>query len=568
MHRPGSATPQSASKGLISPHSESSRGHDPFTEDKITIPVRIKSQDRDERVAQLTIFISFKTINSSHHQTVVIEITDEQDPLFLYITECGETDYHVLKDDQGLLVDFLFFPQMIMELLTYCSPNSDFGSRYVCSIVKGPTEAQLNIIELSAFKQLAHLSLKFRLGQHEMLEKHLSKNLIKLKDENGQLQGRIRALEGGLGEEKRANADLKERLTRSELEKERILTQAETDIKSRVNDTRELMMHENDRIKQQYESQLRDLRERTSSDIQRLQEEQAALTLKLRTITEDKAVLEQEYSDQSKVNKQMQHELELAHTQLEPLRAGNLKLTSSQSSQERTITELTLKVQNYEQQLRDKEGILEKVNELKTAMSDQLRQKEEEIASLKAQVRKFEDKLALSVQEINKGNQIIEKLQNRQKAKREKLKLKSAVLLQQEDVINKKQAQIEDCEREKYALQREITAREERIRATEKAAEELKRQLEETERNLQESRQHISYLSKEYTKTRTISPALSKPPTPAMTSTFKPSSYNLEALRSTPVRSPLTSSANLSGTDPEPAPRIKDPVKYKEPGSS
>ena len=567
MHRPGSATPQSASKGLLSPLTESSRAHEPFTEAKITIPVHIKSQDRDERLAQLTIFASFKTINSSHHQTLVIEVTDDQDPLFLYILECGETEFHVLKDDQGLLVDFLFFPQMIVELLTYCTPNSDFGSRYICSMSKGPTEAQLLVVELSAFKQLVHLSLKFRQGQHEMLEKHLSKNLIKLKDDNAQLQGRIRALEGALGEEKRGTAEMKERFTRLEMEKDRILTQAESEMKSKVSDTRELMMHENDRIKQQSESQLRDLRERTSSEIQRLQEDLAALTLRCRTVIEEKAVLEQEYSDMGRTNKQMQHELEIMHTQLEPLRAGNLKLTSSQSQQERSITELSLKVQNYEQQLRDKEGIIEKLNELKTSMGDQLRQKEEETASLKAQVRKFEDKLALSVQEINKGNQIIEKLQNRQKAKREKLKLKSAVLLQQEDVINKKQAQIEDCEREKYALQREITTREERIRATERAAAELQRQIEEKDQLLQENRQHIAFLNKESSKNRTISPAFSKPPTPGMTSTFKPTSYNLEALRNTPVRSPLTSSSNLSGTDPEPAPRIKDPVKYKEPGS-
>ena len=564
-------TPQSSSKGLITPVSESGRGHDAFTEAKVTIPVHIKSQDRDERVSQLTIFASFRTINSSHHQTLVIEITDEQDPLFLYILECGETDFHVLKDEQGLLVDFLFFPQMIMELLTYCTPQSDFGSRYICSMIKGTTEAQLVVVELSAFKQLVHLSLKVRMGQHEILEKHLSKNLVRLKDDNAQLHAQIRLLESSLSEERRSNSETKDHYLKLTMEKDRIQTQAEAELKSKVTDTREKMMEENERIKRIYEADLRDLREKTSSDIQKLQAEIANLTIKMRNITDEKSILEQEYSDLTRTNKQLQHEIELAHTQLEPLRAGNLKLTSSQSVQERTITELTLKTQNYEQQLRDKEGIIEKLNELKTSMSEQLRQKEEEVNTLKAQIRKLEDKLAISVQEINKGNQIIEKLQNRQKAKREKLKLKSAVLLQQEDVINKKQTQIEECERQKFALQREITSREEKLRAMEKATEDLKREVEEKDRSLQESRQQISYLNREYTKTRTISPAISKPPTPGgiATSTFKPTSYNLEALRSTPVRSPLTSSANLSGGgDPEPAPRIKDPVKYREPGGS
>lgn len=48
---------------------------------------------------------------------------------------------------------------------------------------------------------------------------------------------------------------------------------------------------------------------------------------------------------------------------------------------------------------------------------------------LKAQNQKMEDKLQMSVQEINKGNSIIAKLQSDNKQYKAKLKLKNTVVM-------------------------------------------------------------------------------------------------------------------------------------------
>jgi hypothetical protein len=37
---------------------------------------------------------------------LVIEITDETSPFFLYTLECSEQDFHILKQEQYLNVDF------------------------------------------------------------------------------------------------------------------------------------------------------------------------------------------------------------------------------------------------------------------------------------------------------------------------------------------------------------------------------------------------------------------------------------------------------------------------------
>lgn len=48
------------------------------------------------------------------------EITDENDPYFLYVLDIGEQDFHLLKHDQALLVEFPVFPKKMMELLNLC----------------------------------------------------------------------------------------------------------------------------------------------------------------------------------------------------------------------------------------------------------------------------------------------------------------------------------------------------------------------------------------------------------------------------------------------------------------
>ena len=49
-----------------------------------------------------------------------IECTNELDPYFLYFMEIAEDDFHALKSDQSLRVNFLQFPGKFVELLRRC----------------------------------------------------------------------------------------------------------------------------------------------------------------------------------------------------------------------------------------------------------------------------------------------------------------------------------------------------------------------------------------------------------------------------------------------------------------
>ena len=57
-----------------------------------------------------------------------MDLTDESDPLFLYSMTCSEQDYHILKAEQSLLVDFQAFPQSFVELLQFCQSMEEAAS--------------------------------------------------------------------------------------------------------------------------------------------------------------------------------------------------------------------------------------------------------------------------------------------------------------------------------------------------------------------------------------------------------------------------------------------------------
>ena len=63
--------------------------------------------------------------SSSKEKLLHIEITDDNDPFFLFTLDVGEEDFHELKRDQSLLVDFAQFPDKFIELVVSCLSTNE-----------------------------------------------------------------------------------------------------------------------------------------------------------------------------------------------------------------------------------------------------------------------------------------------------------------------------------------------------------------------------------------------------------------------------------------------------------
>lgn len=128
-------------------------------------------------------------------------MTDENDPYFLYVLDVGEQDFHHLKRDQSLLVEFLVFPSKLIELIELClnsnanstsntnssnvdslsnTSNSQSLLEYNSSIFTANLDmagGALTIVESNKFKQLTHISLQLRLGNDAAIKGYLSSRL-------------------------------------------------------------------------------------------------------------------------------------------------------------------------------------------------------------------------------------------------------------------------------------------------------------------------------------------------------------------------------------------------------
>ena len=86
------------------------------------VPVRVFENQRDERVQHLVVRVLKGTkVTASHRENLLhIEVTDEDEPFFLYTLDVSEEEFHLLKQDQNLVVEFQNFAPMFIELLEHC----------------------------------------------------------------------------------------------------------------------------------------------------------------------------------------------------------------------------------------------------------------------------------------------------------------------------------------------------------------------------------------------------------------------------------------------------------------
>lgn len=145
---------------------------------------------------------------SPSKQLITINLTDNQDPLFMFTVDIGEQEFHTLKQEQCLLFEFQQFPQKFFEMLEPCSSftgnlrdegnvnnlninlNKSSSSSY--TIILHHTninEALLIIQEATQFRQLSHLILRVKLASDSLLKKYLSNQVKEFKAKAENLTG-------------------------------------------------------------------------------------------------------------------------------------------------------------------------------------------------------------------------------------------------------------------------------------------------------------------------------------------------------------------------------------------
>ena len=59
-------------------------------------------------------------VSSVKKQKIQIQITNPKDPLVLYLLDISEVEFHQIKTEQSILIDFQNFPSFMIKMINLC----------------------------------------------------------------------------------------------------------------------------------------------------------------------------------------------------------------------------------------------------------------------------------------------------------------------------------------------------------------------------------------------------------------------------------------------------------------
>ena len=434
---------------------------------------------------------------------LIIQVTNPNDPLFLYSLDLSEIEYQQLKTEQSLLVDFQNFPDFITKMFFYCKNDKD--DIYTCVLTLGGIGENnfssggagvLSVEEKTQYRKLNHLILKLQAANDITLKKYLSDVSKEYKEKFENLSQKYGDLNQNYELMQKENGNLKENLQKIEYEHKTSLDNLINEKNKEINSIKENNFKE---TKKQLEAMESD-KNKTIADLEnRISQLQGILddaTKNKTQLEEHKLKLEINQKDLEGKFAISNTELNVYKTEITNLRQENADLNKKCLNYEKNLTEYNFKNESILKQLEEKNKSLENMKQLIDSLNKQRDSNEDTIKSLKASNSKLENKLQLSIKEINKGNDIIQRLQNDIKNQKSKIKSSKNELNTQEQLINQKQVLLDEQNKTIKDLKRDNEAKEQEIIGLKNQINNYNNKLNENEKLIEENKQMILYLNK------------------------------------------------------------------------
>ena len=401
---------------------------------------------------------------------LIIQVTNPNDPLFLYSLDLSEIEYQQLKTEQSLLVDFQNFPDFITKMFYFCKNDKD--DIYTCVLTLGGIGENnfssggngiLAVEEKTQYRKLNHLILKLQAANDISLKKYLSDVSKEYKEKFENLSQKYSDLNQNYEILQKENLNLKENLQKIEYEHKTSLDNLLNEKNKEINLIKENNFKENKKQLELMESD----KNKTISDLEnRISQLQGILddaTKNKTQLEEHKLKLEINQKDLEGKFAISNTELNVYKTEITNLRQENSDLNKKCLNYEKNLTEFNFKNESILKQLEEKNKSLENMKQLVDSLNKQRDSNEDTIKSLKASNNKLENKLQLSIKEINKGNDIIQRLQNDIKIPKSKIKSTKNELNTQEQLINQKQILLDEQNKTIKDLKRDNETKEQEI---------------------------------------------------------------------------------------------------------
>ncbi|KAM7054076.1 spindle assembly abnormal protein 6 homolog isoform 1-T1 [Molossus nigricans] len=492
------------------------------------VPLQVKCKDCEERRVSVRVSIELQSVsNPVHRKDLVIRLTDDTDPFFLYNLVISEEDFQSLKFQQGLLVDFLAFPQKFIDLLQQCTQeHAKEIPRFLLQLVSPAalvdnSPAFLNVVETNPFKHLTHLSLKLLPGNDVEIKKFLAGCLKCSKEEKLSL---TQSLEDVTKQLNFTQKTLSEKI--QELDKLRNEWASHTAALSskhsqELASEREKALQAQVHYQQQHEQQKKDLEILHQRNSQQLQSRLSELEAANKDLTERKYKGDATIRELKAKLSGVEEELQRAKQEVLSLRRENSTLDAECHEKEKHVNQLQTKVAVLEQEIKDKDQLVLRTKEAFDTIQEQKVALEEHGDKNRVQIGKLEDTIKSLSAELLKANEIIKKLQGDLKTLMGKLKLKNTVTIQQEKLLAEKEDKLQKEQKELQDVGQSLRSKEQEVCKLQEQLEATIQKLEESKQLLKNNEKLITWLNKELNENQLVrkqgvlGPATTPPGLPA-----------------------------------------------------
>ena len=362
-----------------------------------SINFKMKDTERGEWTQKVLIKAQRKTDTSLQKTKLHLELTQEDNPLFLYTTDIDETKYHSIRQAHTLRMEFHQFAEYLNELFGMCqegSQGSHSSSSFFCDFITNTSNtAHMVIQEANRYKDNIHVKLTFEAANDKTLLQFLSKHVKEYKASS------------------EANSIKLGRVTK-ELE----CIQREF---SQINNERESVTMKVEQLQKTVQEQSERLEFYTKENQQLKNELDSAIKIK-NELSEIKITLEGQNKEMKRKIEILEHDNASYKQDLNNFVSENKELRELKLDNGKNITEYKIRNEHLTNELSDKVKAIEDKQKIIDTQGSQIKQLETENSKIAANFKKLKSKLDQCASEINKGNQIIQELGAERKSYKEK----------------------------------------------------------------------------------------------------------------------------------------------------
>ncbi|KAH9281800.1 Spindle assembly abnormal protein 6 -like protein [Echinococcus granulosus] len=448
--------------------------------------------------------------NTQVEKSLDISLTDDSDMYFLFTTKIFASDFQKLKEQQGLIVEYNAFGQMLADLLTKClTEESNNSPRYILQFSETLEPHMLEIVETTDFRRLTHLAINFTAASDETLKAYLVSYIKRFKADHELTLEKFRHAESILSQQLASSSQMSNEL-KNKLEYMKESCQREvSDLKKQYESQMEQLTSSNyktiELLKSKHSSELKTLQEAHKDEISCLRsklESQASL-LATNNICEDE--LKSQITALSKTLKESESTLNSVQSENDAQKSEILSLKVKIEQLQSNVSQVTAKHDSMESMFAIEQRRASSFESECGALRHQLRGIQEDLQKKVKQVEKLERLMKQQACEVTKANGIIKQLQKELKVTQNKAKLRGQVATEQEKVLTAKESELEEVQTALQDLRDRLQAEEGRREQGEIQISRLQASLEEAKKTIENNENIISWLNRQISESYTRS---------------------------------------------------------------